>query len=73
LYAGPRIALALGFDFRPFQGQNAAVRQRCVGKVIEASNDRLSIPLLIAVIGSFPITVILVFQLAIRRVDGTCR
>jgi len=32
--------------------------QRCVGKVVEISNCRLSIPLLIAVITPFPITAI---------------
>jgi len=39
-----------------FQSFNADVRQRCVGRVIGTSNERLSIGLLIAVIGSSPIT-----------------
>jgi len=44
-----------------------------VGAVIEASNERLSILLLIAVLVSRPITAICGFQITVRWVSGTFR
>jgi len=56
VFVGSRIALALGWTKISLSEKRAHVRQRCVGEFIGTPNCRLSILLLIAVFGAWPIT-----------------